>query len=254
MERNNILEKIMKARVQRYLNNCYSMDIVDRCTELWSLSDEFIFTYEDHGIERIAFFANGWHNIDKLLELVDHKICYIEFMTKDPKEYIPADATLTACMMRLANPDCRTVFSDPSPILQFRDPTIGEKADQTQIRQINGILWSTFHTEVSHLMYDDEMASLIDQFTIHKQGDQIDAILQADIMPKKFYINQVVNQGEKKNIHAMLLNRLEEYINKGGKYMYAWVEDKNIASQKFHAKYGMWHDGMWNMVYRLERA
>ena len=253
MERSIILEKIMKARVQRYLNNCYSVDIVDRCTGLWSLGDEFIFTYEDHGIERITFFANGWHNIDSLLRLVDHDECYIEFMTKDPKEYIPAEAAITARMMRLANPDCRTIFSDPATILQYKDPMIGEKADPTQVRQINEILWSTFQTEISHLMYDDEVASLIDQFTIHRQGEQIDAILQAEVLPKKFYINQVINQGEKKNIHAMLLNRLEEYINNGGKYLYAWVEDKNTASQKFHAKYGMKHDGMWNMVYRLER-
>ena len=72
-------------------------------------------------------------------------------------------------------------------------------------------------------------------------------------MPKKFYINQVVNQGERKTIHAILLNRLEAYTNAGGKYLYAWVEDKNTASLKFHEKYGMKHDGMWSMIYSIER-
>ena len=175
-------------------------------------------------------------------------------MTRDPKEYIPAEASLTASMMRLANPDCRSVFDNASPVLQYKDPAIGKKADCSQLQEIHDVLWSTFHTEISHLPYREEIKKQIDQFTIHQQEERIDAILQAEVLPKKFYINQIINKGEKKNIHAMLLNRLEDYINNGGKYLYAWVEDRNIASQKFHAKYGMKHDGMWNMVYRLERA
>ena len=54
-------------------------------------------------------------------------------------------------------------------------------------------------------------------------------------------------------IHALLLNRLAEYAETGGKYLYAWIEDKNTASIKFHKKYGMRHDGMWNMIYSVER-
>ena len=72
-------------------------------------------------------------------------------------------------------------------------------------------------------------------------------------MPKKFYINQIVNKGKREIIHAILLNRLEEYIKAGGKYLYAWVEERNIASVKFHEKYGMKHDGMWSMSYSIER-
>lgn len=252
MEKKSILDKIMKARVRRYLNNCYSLDIIDRCTGLWSLEDEFALTYEDHGIERITFFARDWEGVDRLLKLVDHRESYLEFMTKDPEEYIPTGSALTGRMMRLSNPDCRIVFENSSPVLQYRDSLIGEKADATQVHDINDVLWKTFHTEISHLLYDEELESRINQFTIHKKGDQIDAILQAEVMPKKFYINQIINKGEKKIIHAMLLNRLEEYINQGGKYLYAWVEDRNIASRKFHDKYGMKHDGMWNMVYQLE--
>ena len=254
MEQKAILEKIMKARVQRYLNNCYSLDIVDKCTGLWTREDEFILTYADHEVERITFFAKDWDGVDQLLKMVDHTGCYLEFMTKDPEEYVPEGTELTACLMRLANPDCRTVFETTSPVIQYKDSSIGEKADTADTHEINDILWETFHTEISHLLYDEELESRIDQFTLHKTENKIDAILQAEVMPKKFYINQIINKGEKKNIHAMLLNRLEEYVNNGGKYLYAWVEDKNIASQKFHAKYGMKHDGMWNMLYRLEKV
>lgn len=54
-------------------------------------------------------------------------------------------------------------------------------------------------------------------------------MLQAEVMTKKFYINQVANKSEKHVIHAILLDRLEKYAEKGGKYLYAWVEEKNIA-------------------------
>ena len=47
----------------------------------------------------------------------------------------------------------------------------------------------------------------------------------------------------------MLQNRLKPYVEQGGKYVYAWIEKNNIASLKFHSKYGLAHDGMWNMVY-----
>ena len=43
--------------------------------------------------------------------------------------------------------------------------------------------------------------------------------------------------------------KIYEYIESGGKYMYAWVEENNIASLKFHQKYGMRHDGMWDLIY-----
>lgn len=42
-------------------------------------------------------------------------------------------------------------------------------------------------------------------------------------------------------------------IKAGGKYLYAWVEAFNVASVKFHEKYGMKHDGMWSMIYSIER-
>ena len=253
MDKQIIFEKVKTARLQRFLNNCYSMDVVERCTNLWSSGDEFVLSYEDHGIQRLTFFAKSWESLNELLKQIEDGHRYLEFMTKDPEAFIPNGFSLTARMMRLANPDCRSVFEEDSPVLQYRDPTIRENAGTEDAKEINRILWNTFHTEISHLLTDEEVTERIRQFTIHRGNGLIDAVLQADVMPKKYYINQIVNKGEKKNIHALLLNGLEEYIAQGGKYLYAWVEDKNIASQKFHQKYGMTHDGMWNMLYCLEK-
>lgn len=251
-----INDKIKRARARRFITNCYTMEVVEKSRKLWEHGDEFIFSYEDHGIKRLVYFAQDWNAVEKLLKLIDDGTYYLEFMTRNSNEYAPEDARLVARMMRLANPDCRIVFEEQSSILQYRDAAVGVRARVEDAEEIHEILWSMFRTEVSHLLTVTELkdATEAGKITIHRNKEgRIDALLQADIMPKKFYINQVVNKGEKNNIHAILLNQLEEYISYGGKYLYAWVEDKNIASQKFHKKYGMKHDGMWSMIYCVEK-
>ena len=185
----------------------------------------------------------------------DERKYFLEFLTKNPEEYISRYFSLVARMKRLSNYDCRSIFDVNSPVVQYIDDSVGELASEINAEEINNILWNTFNTEISHLLSCQELKEKIKlgQITIHKTNNHIDAILQSEIMPKKFYINQIVNKTEKKIIHAMLLNRLKEYINNGGKYLYSWVEENNIASIKFHEKYGMKHDGMWSMIYVIER-
>ena len=251
-----IYDKINKARAQRLLTNCYSLDVVEMACNIWEYGSNFIFSYKDHGINRLIYFAENAFAIDSLLDIISSGYYFLEFMTKDSEEYIPKRSSIIARMMRLANLDCRSVFDATSSVLQYFDESIGEYAEDTDIVEINNILWKTFHTEISHLLTDDELKTKINQLTIHRDiahDGHIDAMLQADVMPKKFYINQIVNNGEPKIIHAMLLNRLKTYIEHGGRYIYAWVEDSNVASLKFHQKYGMKHDGMWSMIYSLER-
>ena len=248
-----IFDMIKVARAKRYMTNCYSFDVVDNATRLWANGDEFIFSHLDQGVERLVFFAESWSSVDKLLELVNGGKFFLEFMTKNLEEYCPRGARLVASMMRLANADCQSVFAPGNPVLQFRDSYIGTKARKEDVSDINHILWSVFYPEISHLLSDEQLEEKVEQITIHKKDGEIVAILQAEVMPKKFYINQVVNRGERKVIHAIMLNCLEEYVKRGGKYLYAWVEENNIASLKFHQKYGMKHDGMWSLIYCLEK-
>lgn len=249
-------EKIRTAKLQRYLTNCYSMDVVENCQQVFSQGDEFIFSYEDHGIQRLIFFVKDWERVDRLLLELDNGNYFLEFMTKNPDEYVPEKSSQVAAMMRLSNTDCRNVFEPGSPVIKYKDAVTVETAKKQDAEEINKILWSTFNTEISHLLSDEELKEKIraGQISIHRNTDNhIDALLQADVMPKKFYINQIINKGSREVIHALLLNRLAEYAETGGKYLYAWIEDKNTASIKFHKKYGMRHDGMWNMIYSVER-
>lgn len=252
---NSIKGKIEAARLQRPFSNCYSMNVVDHATELWEEGDSFLFAYEDHGVKRLAYFVREMDALDRLLDRIPKGTYFMEIMTKDPAGLTPKGMEKAAGLMRLANPDCRSVF-DQSPVLSYLDESIGEAAKPEDAGEINRLLWSVFHTELSHLLSDEELEQAIraGQVTIHRGPEGIDAVLQAEALPKKFYINQVINRADRSVIHAMLLNRLNVYTEQGGKYLYAWVEDSNIASQKFHAKYGMKHDGMWNMLYKLERT
>lgn len=253
MDTQIIYEKIKRARERQLLTNCYTIDLPEVADQLWMKEDDFIFSYKDQGIKRLIYFAKDWYVVDELLKLIDSGRYFLEFMTRNPDEYVPSGLTLIARMMRLSNLDCRSVFMEGSSVMQYMNENVGERAREEDAKEINQVLRDTFRTEISHLLSDAEMRDKVaaGQVTIHRD-DRIDAILQADVKPKKFYINQIVNKTDRSIIHAILLNRLKQYVKGGGKYLYAWVEDTNIASLKFHEKYGMRHDGMWSMIYCLD--
>ena len=247
----NIFNLVQDGYRKRLINNCYSYVTFDNIKNIWKKEDSFLFSYVDHGIDRLVFFID---KIDTLMELL---LCvkeeaYIEIITRTPEEY-NLKGELIARMKRLANPDCSSVFSSGSPVVKYANQTIGEYAEEKDVPEINHILWTTFNTEISHLLTDKELLEIVRAkgLTVHKTAEVIDALLQVEVMPKKFYINQIINRTDSNIIHGLLLNRLSEYIENGGKYLYAWVEENNMASVKFHEKYGMKHDGMWSLIYRI---
>lgn len=252
IDKSIIIEKALFARSHRYITNCYSFDVLKSANGIFESGDSFAVVSDDHGINRLYFFVKQAEDIVSLLNCLDKGTYYIEYMTKQPDEYVFERTTVIARLKRMVNKDCRSVLEDPLLVV-YRNDSIGEHADVEDAHEINKLLWDTFHTEISHLLYDHELAEIIkDKKVIIHKGNQIDALLQTDVMPKKFYINQIINRTDKHIIHAMLLSELNKYIQNGGQYLYSWVDENNIASMKFHQKYGMSHDGMWNIVYRLE--
>lgn len=251
-----IFGRIKCARELGFITNCYSLDVVNHIHNIWKLGDDFVFSYMDHGILRLIYFVADWRNLDVILDEIDGEKYYLEFLTRNPDEYIPRNSKTMAKMKRLSNTDCRSVFASDSPVLIYKNAVPVQPAEVDDVKRINQILWDAFLPAISHLLNDDEIKQKIKcgHFFVHKNElGQIDALLQEDMLPKKYYINQIVNRAEKEVVHCLLLNRLEEYVNLGGRYLYAWVQDNNIASLKFHGKYGMKHDGMWSMIYSLER-
>lgn len=254
--KDKIFEKVKIAISNQFLSNCYILDVVSKSNNLWEIDNGFIFSYEDHGIERLIYFVKEWSLLDKLLLMVTDGKYYLEYVTKSSSNCDIKNVKTITKMIRLSNPGCNSVFSNGSEVLKYKDAVLVEKAKVSDTETINKMLWSTFHTEISHLLYDDELRKKIEngEITIHRNNSgKIDALLQAEVLPKRFYINQVINKTDKQVIHAVLLKRLEEYVSKGGKYLYSWVEENNIASMKFHKKYGMKEDGTYSMIYCIER-
>ena len=253
-----IKEKISEIKKDhQLLTNFYSFDVVDSIESYWEYSLSFAFSYLDHGLHRLIYFAADKDALAGLIRQVPRGKFYLEFLTNDCSEFSKelSGETLIYRMKRLANKDCSGVFSD-SKILQYENDNTGIYPDVTEAHEINEVLWNVFSEENGHLFYDDEIEAAIRerQITIHRNDHgNIDSILKVVIKPKKFYVNYVYNGGLRKNIHAMMISRLKEYYKTGGRYIYSWVADDNIASLKWHGKYGMEHDGIWDMIYRVER-
>ena len=242
-------EKFKKARLSRFDTNCFNADVIGKAERMWEFEDSFAFSADDHGIKRLFYFVPDSDTLNILLDKITDGPYYLEIITRDPESISLHSAEVLSRLMRLSNADCNNVF-EKEDLIRYRNDSLVQVADESDTKRINEILWNTFKPEVSHLLSDDELNEIVKSgnVSIHRNGD-IDAILQVDVMPKKFYINQVVNMAEKEIIHAMMLFRLDQYRRNGGKYIYSWVEDNNTASLKFHKKYGMEHDGMWNLVF-----
>ncbi len=247
----SVFEKMKLARKLRFMTNCYSPKSIENILGITEHGDSFVLICEDHGIKRLIFFADSQETLEILLGKLPRGEFFLEYMTKNPDTFSLESCAPEARLKRYVNPDCSSVFSLESRVLKYRDDTVGEAAKIADASEINALLWSVFRTEISHLQTDKELAEQIEKDNVYiHRSDKIDAVLQTDILPKKFYINQVVNKAEPSVIHAIMLKRLGQYVQNGGKYLYSWIEEENIASIKFHEKYDMHHDGMWNLVFR----
>ena len=256
LNRDYLTEKVLKARSMKFFSNLYALEMLDKASAMWELGDEFIIAVKDNSVNRLFFFVEEISHFSNLLNIIPSGEYFFEMMTKKENENVPEESNLVAKLMRMANKDCSSVFREESEVMKYRQEVYEEKASEADAEEINEILWNTFRPEVSHLLSEAELTKKIVEgsVTIHRnEHNKIDAILQADVTPKKFYINQIVNKTNREVIHTILLNRLERYVTNGGMYLYAWVESDNLASLKFHRKYGMEHDGMYNLVYRVEK-
>lgn len=256
----SVIENIRK--LGRVKSNIYSEEAYCDVEQFAYNEKAAVLIRNDHGAERLYFcYVDEQSFIDMLgcESAPDYSDAVIEFMTRDPEEFSELLKQIgfapIARMMRMSARDISQSLNNKKQEPYYND-TVGVVPAVSDAEEINAILWKTFDTRISHLQSDEEIAESIrrQEFTVHKNDEgRIDALIQAQVQPKKFYINQVVNTADKSVIHAMLQSRLKKYTDEGGKYVFAWVDRDNIASVKFHEKYQIKHDGMWNMVYAPEK-
>ncbi len=242
MQNNTIKEKLaaLKNTGKRLYTNNYTNSALEAAEELWESKEGILFSYDDHGVKRLVYNVADFKELKTLLQQIEGSGYILEFLSRDKDEnrglLEQSGCSILARMKRVSNPDCRFVFTD-SPIMAYADLNLGREAFVEEAQEINQTLWSVFDTRVSHLSSDEELQHAIrnGQISIYRgENGTIDAIMQTVVHPRKFYFNHAYNKADKSVIHAMILKRMRTYVEAGGKYVYAWVEEKNIASFKFN--------------------
>lgn len=256
MDCNCINEKIKTLKSRgKVFSNYFGILEFSNCEFLTTDKTVLIIKHE-YKVDRLYYFTLDISDLleNALVRLSKSDFC-LDLITKKPEQFertfIDAGLILKSRMKRVAVSDVSQVLEGNSAVAEFFDPNIGEFPEKKDAPQIYDLLWEVFDTDISHLPDLTEVENSIDrnEFTWYNKDGKV-SLLQMVIKPKSLYINQVYNPNEKNIIHAMLLNRIKEYCANGGKYMYSWVEETNIPSMKFHAKYQMEPDGLWNIVFK----
>ena len=252
--------KALKSDGARVIKNCFEQlnSPMNKDWKDYYTDKSALFIKPEYKVNRLLFFtADPIDLAQNAFHLLPSGEYCLDIITKDPSqlknELEAFGAVLKARMMRISAADVSDVFSETSPLRVYFDKSVGRLAEPGDAPLIYDLLWKIFDTEISHLPSIDAVNASIErkEFTLYKGDNGNISLLQADIKPRSFYINQVYNGNEKRIIHAMLLNRLSEYCSQGGKYAFAWVDENNTASLKFHQKYKMKHDGLWDIVYKV---
>ena len=204
------------------------------------------------GVNRLLFFSLDVYDLkEMLLTYGDEAI--LEIPSKEDDIFL-RDIILQSGFKLLASL-CKVSCNDVSVIFDKDEnqsyKVKGRYAEQKDAHKIYNMLWDTFDTRMSHLPHMDEIKDCIakNEFYIVAERDDIVSLIQSKILPKSYYCNQIINRGNKKDFYLAFSRILFEYKEKGGKYAYAWVEEKNIASLRFFEKFSFTRDGMINRVY-----
>lgn len=259
MNYDSINEKIRALKsIGKVYSNYFGTPDFSGCEFLTTEKTVLIIKHE-YKVDRLYYYTLDISDfLECALSSLNQGEYCLDLVTRIPeqfeKEFNAGGFKLIARMKRLAVSDISSVLSADSKVYGYYDKSIGKYADNTDVKTIYDLLWSVFDTYIGHLPNEAEIEQCIyrKEFTLYCGDNGKLSLLQAIIKPKSFYINQIINCNEKQIIHAMLLNRIEQYCANGGKYAYSWIDESNIASIKFHEKYNFKPDGLWNIVYKVK--
>lgn len=243
----------------KLLTNCFvNFNMSDNKEyDVFSSENALIIINHEYRVNRVWFYTSAPQDLVELCNRYLNDDEYIlDIITREPKqlreELNSAGFVCISEMMRLANHKISEVFSNDSAVYNYCSCEYGQAAAAEDADVICETLWRVFDTRISHLPEKNAIMESINngEILLHKDNNQeIVSLLQTVTAPKSLYINQVYNSAKPEVIHAMLLSVIRKYCGQGGNYIYSWVDKNNIASMKFHGKYNMQHDGLWDIVY-----
>lgn len=262
MNVNELNQKIdeLKSGGNNVLTNCFKR-LASPTAALWKpyYSEKTVmFVNYEYKVNRLIFYTTDFRDMKENVfpQLPKGEYC-MDILTKNPEEIQARCGEIglipKARMKRFAVNDVSAVLDENLGLMQYFNSQIGTLAQIDDAPKIYDILWRVFDVNTGHLpdLKGVEDSIKEGEFTWYSDGDKT-SLLQTVTKPKSLYINQIYNANDKSIIHAILLNKIKQYCIGGGKYMFAWIEENNIASLKFHSKYNMSHDGLWNIVFKIK--
>ena len=118
MDKKIIYEKVHAAIAQRFLTNCYTMNVIENAKEMWTSGDELLLSCDDNGVNRLYFFIKTWDRLNHLIAAIESGRYFLEYVTRNKEDYRPQYSELYAAMKRMSNTDCQSVFEEKSPVLK----------------------------------------------------------------------------------------------------------------------------------------
>lgn len=247
---------LKKNKKQYFSNSCILFSqYPEKKWEVLETEQSIIIIKREKEIKRVVFFTVNFEDLKSLIQNVGENVV-IEVISKD-KNYLKDEMErigfkkLTT-QVKLSCKKVSEVFEMNSEMIKFYNPLIGELALESDVDEIDNILWNTFDTRSSHLKTKAELSEQIarGEFYVHRnEKNRIDMLIQQVPSLKSFYFNQVINKGDTVIFHGLTLNLLKKYCDNGGEYAYAWVNEGNVASFKYFNKYKLMEDGIYNSIY-----
>lgn len=254
MTSENIITKINDIkRIGKIYSNCYISFASFPKQEWKTYTSEktIIISAFEGGINRIYFYTIDFVDFGKLIKLIieDHTI---EIISKNKSEFVSelkqAGYVRLACLKRVSVKDI-TPYVDRK--IYLSDRNICEYALEGDVAEITSFLDKNFDTRISHLSDINTLKNAIANRECYlvREKNKIVSYVQIKKTTKSLYINQIINEGKKDRFHSLVSKIINSYTCDGGKYVYAWVDENNIASLKFFSKYGLEEDGLYTSIY-----
>lgn len=217
------------------------------------------FSFDDSGVERVYYFAHDEEGLSLVLSDFESG-SLVEVVSRDREEgkaaLVKAGYRHYATFVRIACPDLKEHLyeSIPQSLLALTEEGVGRTAKVEDASRVLDVLHATFDENTSHIPSKVDMVAQIEQGSVRLCEDDkgISSLLMFRIEGKKFYINQIFNRESKEIIHSILLTCLQNAMQIGINYAYAWVDEANTRSLAFHARYGIKPDGLYSISYMRE--
>jgi len=247
-----LVDGLKKEHGRKIISNCYNYGVFDDDDSVRSIhsSDSIIVTVDESDVRRLYFFVSGVSELGHVADVARSENAIVEIVTRnevDRELYLSAGFRLYSVLRRYSCPNLSDIAYPPAEEKDWY------RADAMDAEDVYSKLHEVFDSNVSHLGTLDEVAESIQKGNVYICRDEdgsIVSLLEAVQDNTKLYINQVYNDKQKGCIHLIMKNVLSNFVENGGRYLYAWIPENNEPSKRFHAKYKLKPDKLFTFIFK----